>query len=99
MSMSEARFGRLKLEHAVIVDIVDQWAKVPIFHHYGGDRYWEGGAWEEFTTCGLILRRNFGSGLEREAISLPRIHALKFSRPCRRCFTNPFSTDAVSSDS
>lgn len=61
------------------VYLLNAYLSSPTYHRYGRiDRERD----EEVSTCGVSLWQLHG----RSGISLPRRHADKFARPCRKCF-------------
>lgn len=63
------------------VFIFDSYQAKPTFHDYGRiDRKKN----SDVTRCGLVMW-SVGKGV-RYSANLPRFHAERFARPCRRCF-------------
>jgi hypothetical protein len=62
------------------------WNAHPVFHRRGGRRTFEGPTIQVFTGCNLVVYENGPSGRTEVAVLVPTRHALKFGRPCRRCW-------------
>ncbi len=86
-------------EHSVA--FLRVWEDEPVFHGYGWDNeprrtaLDNGDEIQDYTSiCGLALStyRVYADGrpgrfTEHERASLPLRHALRFGRPCKKCFT------------
>lgn len=63
------------------------WQPLPVFHGYERGRGKEAdGASRDWTRCGLMVSEYADGRLTVKGTSVPVRHAVKFGRPCRKCF-------------
>lgn len=67
---------------------------IPTYHGFDWDRHAEPGISRDYTRCGLLIAEyDHETGRLRElAAWLPLRHAVKFGKPCRKCFRRPVSS-------
>lgn len=82
-------YGGITVQLPGTVTIFDLDARRPVYHSAPYERARDcPDSWERRTLCGVLVHRHVyeTDAAEHHGVGVPARHAVRFARPCRRCW-------------